>query len=104
MGSDRPQFAQTSQGQSHVSDISSPLSAKYDGITEGQCRRKTELLKGDTDQILVFVSPGLSYRHASSLVNSEAVVWFILRRRRRISRAVDTRSRSSPSPISDPFQ
>jgi hypothetical protein len=63
-----PQSAQdlTSQRLSHSSDTSIPLFTLYLRISEEYDRRKYELLKGDLDSILVFVSHCVGYRHAIS--------------------------------------
>ncbi|KAH9993489.1 hypothetical protein BJV74DRAFT_950824 [Russula compacta] len=49
-----PQSAQTPQGLSHLYDSSGPLFAMYLKIAEEQDQMKARLLKGDTDQILIF--------------------------------------------------
>ncbi|KAI0291100.1 hypothetical protein BC826DRAFT_1023702 [Russula brevipes] len=55
---DRPQSAelecQVSRGQIHFSDSSGPLFAMYLKIAEEQDKKRAEILKTDTDQILVF--------------------------------------------------
>jgi hypothetical protein len=48
---------QTSEGLSWLSDGAGPLFAMYVKIAEEQERKRVELLRGDTDQLLVFVSP-----------------------------------------------
>ena len=48
-----------------------------------------KLLKGDTDQILVFVGPWLVITNATSSINSEALVWFVLRHSCSVDCAVD---------------
>ena len=53
----RPAQDQTSQQLSHSSDTSIPLFAQYLQTAEEFDWRRFELLKGDSDQILVFVSP-----------------------------------------------
>lgn len=61
------QFApnQSSQGLSYSPDTSVPLFKLYLQTAENRDSKRLELLKGDTDQILVFVSPcvGISLPH-----------------------------------------
>ncbi len=45
------------QRLSHFSDTSIPLFTLYVRVVEECDRKRLELLKGDTDQILVFVGP-----------------------------------------------
>ena len=63
-----PQSAQdqTYQRLSHSSDTSIALFALYLRLSEGHDRKKYELLKGEIDSILVFVSHCVEYHHATS--------------------------------------
>jgi hypothetical protein len=63
----QPAQDQTSQRLSHSSDTSIPLFTLYLRISEEHDRRKYELLKGEIDSILVFVSHCVGYHHATSL-------------------------------------
>ncbi len=77
---------------SHFGDSSGPLFAMYLRIADEQDRRRAELLRSDTDQILIFVSSRIFFRPTTSRVNSKAIVWIVLCCRRSIGRCVDARS------------
>jgi hypothetical protein len=64
----QPAQDQTSQRLSHYSDTSVALFTLYLRFTEGHVRRKYELLKGELDSIIVFVSHCVGYYHATSLL------------------------------------
>ena len=49
------------QGHSCLSDSSGPLFAIYLRIAEEQDQKRVEVLKRDTDQLLIFVSPCARY-------------------------------------------
>jgi hypothetical protein len=52
-----PAQRQMSQGHSNFSDSSSPLFSMYLRVAKEEDQSTAELLKADTDQILIFVSP-----------------------------------------------
>ena len=74
---------------SHFSDSSVPLFTLYLRAAEGHDAKRLKLLKGDIDQILVFVSPCVGYPITHRLINSEAIVRFVLRHSCGTDRAVD---------------
>ena len=66
----QPAQDQTSQRLSHFSDTSIPLFALHLRIADEHDGRRLKLLRADTDQILVFVSPycWLTY-HGTSIAD-----------------------------------
>jgi hypothetical protein len=65
----------------------------YLKIAEEQDKKKAEILRTDTDQLLVFVSD-LCWPLPRD-VNSEAIVWFVLRHGRRLGRGDVPRSQAA---------
>ena len=92
----QPAEDQTSKRLSHSSDSSIALFTLYLRISEEHDRRKYELLKGELDSILVFVSHYVCLPPCLITIYSENIVRFVFRHSCGIVNAIDPASGGRP--------